>query len=390
MDNKLSYYVSLDKKKWYYHLKEDKNGLLSNLREEEKYNKLLIVNTIKNVRYYTDFDNYIDYFFYLRNLPLYMRCCDEIILADRNQKIRFDIDAKKIDLPEIQDLIDQLVTSIIKEMENEKIKIDLTRDIIICSSNNEIKWSYHIIINNWFCLNCNEVKEWYNRIIRNIDNKYHIFIDNSIYNGNHTLRILGSTKKDEIRIKEFMKTWKYKDELITYKYEIKPNNENKELLYQIKESLITITNKCKLLPIVFDEESQKKMKNLDPSFEIDDKLLEMIKYKIKDIYPDEFRIEKIVNNIIICVRERESYCWICERTHENQHPFLFVKENKINENKFYEIYFSCRRMTNRKMQKLFDINICNKKEQIEKENKMNQQIKELIDIAKKDKQNIFS
>jgi hypothetical protein len=56
----------------------------------------------------------------------------------------------------------------------------------------------------------------------------------------------------------------------------------------------------------------------------------------------------------------------------------------------YEVFFSCRRMTNKKMEKIFDICFCDKKEEMKKENIMNQQIKELIDIAKKDKQNIFS
>ena len=113
METKSSYYVSSDKKKWFYHLKEDKNGLLSSLREEEKYSKLLIVNTINNIRYYTDFDSYIDYFSYLRNLPIHLRCCDEIILGDRSQKLRFDIDAIKSELENIQDLIDELVSSLL-------------------------------------------------------------------------------------------------------------------------------------------------------------------------------------------------------------------------------------------------------------------------------------
>jgi hypothetical protein len=390
MNLKQAYYVSADKKRWYYHFKEDKNGLLKFIREDDKYNKLLIVNTIENVRYYTDFDSYIDYFSYISNLPTYMRCCDEIILGDRNQKIRFDIDASKSEIENIQILLDQLISSIIEEMKLEKVNINLEKDIILCSSNNDVKFSYHLILNNWFCLDCHEAKEWYERILKNIDISYKKFIDASIYSENHTLRIVGSTKKGEIRIKKFMTEWKYRDQIIKYKYEIIPKTENKELLLQIKNSLITYTNNCKLLPKIFDETQQRNNKNFDINFECDEKLLEAIKYKIKEIYPDEFRIDKIVNNIIICVREKESYCWNCERIHEHQHPFLYIKEIKINNKVIYEIFYSCRRSYNKKMEKLFDICFSDKKEEMKKEKMMNQQIKELIYIAKKEKENIFS
>jgi hypothetical protein len=42
------------------------------------------------------------------------------------------------------------------------------------------------------------------------------------------------------------------------------------------------------------------------------------------------------------------------------------------------------------MEKLFDICFSDKKEEMKKEKMMNQQIKELIYIAKKEKENIFS
>jgi hypothetical protein len=398
-DIKVNYYRSSSGKKWFFHLKKDNDGLLKYIREEDLHNRFIIVNKTNNLRLYTDFENYIDYINFINKIPEERRCCDEVIIENRFQKMRFDIDAKKSEINNIQKLLDSLIDSIIFVMNNKNITIDVEKDIIICSSNNDEKWSYHLIIDNYYCENEFEAKEWYNQIINLIDYDYHKFVDHSIYSSNHTLRILGCTKENENRKKIFIDKWIYHDKTIQYKYRVKVKNKNMEFHLQLMSSLITFVDECKLLPKIFF----KPINHFRVVDEIDDKLISWIDQLLRD-KDNSFKFDKKLGNILLYNRIKSSDCLICDRVHENEN--IFLKLNSINtdidlyEYK-YEIYLYCRRAEKDKKYKIgllekkkFIENLDNNKQIISlkpenRQNTKNLKISELLELSKKENKKSF-
>lgn len=332
------YHCTPNGKRWYYHLKKDNDGLLCEMREEEMYSHLLIVNNINNVRYYTSFETFIDYILYIRRVPRLSRCCDEIILEDKYQKLRFDIDAKREEMEDIRGLIDNLIESLIKVFLENNVNIDKERDILICSSNNDIKWSYHIILDNFFCDNCHEAFAWYSKVMNIMDKSYRKFVDSSVYSANHALRILGCTKPEQDRMKIFENKWEYKGEMIEYRYKEKIKNHVHQFNLELEATLITLTDGCLPLPNI--AEYKTKVYNNEP---LDDIIGEKAIFLLRCKNDNSYRVERKVGNIIL-LSKKYKFCEICDRDHDNENPYLLLVDRKNREHVYcYDVLLYCRR-----------------------------------------------
>ena len=87
-------FIFTNGKRWFYRLKGS-NGLLESLNDDERMTFLIISFVNKeNKRYYTAFENYIQFLQYLLKTQEDNRNFHEVTI-DRPQKMRFDIDIKK-------------------------------------------------------------------------------------------------------------------------------------------------------------------------------------------------------------------------------------------------------------------------------------------------------
>src|SRR5947209_4323104 len=103
--------------------------------------------------------------------------------------MKFDIDISNC-LPEylnehfaefVKDKVIECALLIINPLVNNKI--DLAKDIVICSSHGKVengdKFSYHVIINNWYLESNKHCRYLYDQILALIPDKMKPFIDSS-------------------------------------------------------------------------------------------------------------------------------------------------------------------------------------------------------------------
>jgi hypothetical protein len=331
------YYSGKGGRKWYYRLKEDPDtpGLLNILSEEERQLLLIIfMVSPEGKRLYTTFEDYTDYiqFYYKELVQPERRCCDEVILEEKRQKIRFDIDAKKEDLLEPQPFLDHLVDCILYVFQQHNITLNVSTDFIWCTSHSETKWSYHLILDNYCCTSSKEVKEWFSQIYFLIDSSHQKFLDTQIYSANHGFRLLGSTKFGEIRIKKFCSEWIYKDQTISYVYPEKIVSPKHQLLLEFDAATVTLVMKCQPLPTLLPEEQKFTPSTPNASEDVVKEAMDLCRQKNHDV----FKFKKTMGNLVLLERTKEAHCIICHTVHERTEPFLVIKSNG-------QVWFDCRR-----------------------------------------------
>jgi hypothetical protein len=94
-----------------------------------------------------------------------------------------------------------------------------------------------------------------------------------------------------------------------------------------------------------EEELQRK------EAKADDLVLDFAYRLFVSTYGDIYSYHGTMGNIVMMTRNRPSGCPICQRVHENENGFLWIKpvqsENQVLEK--YEVYFDCRRSNGIKM-----------------------------------------
>lgn len=248
-------------------------------------------------------------------------------MIDEKCKFFLDIDGKYIQSNNWYFYIDIIEKLLIKFFKNE---LNIEIKIIKCESEeneNEIKKSCHIIVPEYCFLveDCKYLCEKF--IYDNIkDEGIKNIIDTSVYGRNRSLRIPYSTKINSNRVKKVSSIY-YEDSFIT--------NIS-------KTNFITIKNKNDVKNLNNKKNKNKfKINNFDGIDENSDnyiKYLEMINNAINE-NKKTFKIRKdgIMGNMIICDRILPSYCKVCNQEHENENPFIIVKEDKN------KLYLYCRR-----------------------------------------------
>lgn len=290
--------------------------------------KLTVFFTMQKTQFYMVFMDYIEFADFLINIYEEFRCYHEVIF-DVRQKMRFDIDSKDVNI-NINELIEEIISACIQYLNKFSIILDLSRDIVITSSNGEGKLSYHIILDNYCVKDHYNAKLFFKFVISKISTKYRSYIDNSVYKSIQNFRILYNKKTDSNRVKKIVYEWKYKDQIIKYKYKFVPNNTFQRVLLELNATLISETSGCKLLPY-----KNKKNKKINIS-EIDDKKFLIVKEKIYEMpLMSAFKILNVVDNIICLKRIKPSYCEICKREHEHENPYIKITDNRCE--------FYCRR-----------------------------------------------
>jgi hypothetical protein len=360
-------------KTWFYRLKggEKGQGLLDIMSDEEKALSLIVcfVNA-QNIRHYSMFDSFLECVQVMMKIEDEKRCFHELVLENRNQKMRFDLDIKKVDgvdEKEIQDFIDDLLTSTINVYAELGYQLIPSRHILLFSSHGRSKWSYHIIIDGFYCENCQESQALFKKITEQMKYKERAseWLDASIYNPNHSLRILSSVKDGRKKVLE--KVWRYANQDVVFEYTQTPRNDKHKIVMEFERSFISLTENCFPIP-----ELVKKTSYDGEEKRVDDHVSDYAFRLFKSMYGDVFAYVKTVSNFILMDRVKESGCPICNRVHENENAFLMVK-SKEPENGMtrHEIYFYCRRASGQKVYVGEKIDFEEREEKIVIENKPN-------------------
>lgn len=266
------------------------------------------------------------------------RCFFEIIRGGHYQKHYVDIDIALEDdkLTEKYPHTIEEKINISKVIVNEyinaifKVKPEIQpNDILVFNSNSDKKRSYHIIVDRWCFASATQNKEFFQEIMEYIPLSHRKYFDDRMYKCVQQFRIFLSTKcgKNRVKIIDPQSTWKC-SEKITDTFQLL-----KEMFFA---SLITVTEgTCRIIPSKYKERLEYV-----PSRDIENNELSAclkIFSKFKDA--SKFEVMEIKGTIIPLKRISGSYCEICQRTHDNENPFLYLSFDN-------NLYFNCRRHDN--------------------------------------------
>jgi hypothetical protein len=308
---------------WYPYLKNGSKEMALMTSIKFTNDQFLICLGINNSRFYASFPNFKSLYLYQRSTIPDFRCFYEIIQGDKLQKPHFDIDVEG-DLSRADVLRDNVIEAIMSILPD----ISLENDILVFSSHGETKRSYHIVVDNWYHANNLEAKELYNRVAAKIAN--HEGLDHSVYSSVQQFRLLGSTKHDKERFKIIENVFTYKGRQIVNNIEKSTEDEDYEYF---KRSLITNCGYCRPLPQLITFNKHVMEASADITLDMLNDCMQLLRYHYGY---DLYTFREIKDGIICLKRSRPSYCDMCDRIHEKDHPFLTLSSNG-------SLYLYCRR-----------------------------------------------
>jgi hypothetical protein len=356
--------------RWYYSLVKSEPNKPPGLFESELLNPSnIIVCQHMKYRKYAKYDSVYDILLFVRNMRFSHNCLYEVVRGKLAHKWYADIDImlseglpekpknkKEItavsrdgvlleDLP-FEDDIDSEFGGKCVMSESETINVVLEvkkalmailpmikeSDILVASSNDSKKHSYHIVLDRWCLANNKEAKAIYRKVIQLIPEKYRPAIDHSMYKSIQQFRMYNSHKWESTRVKTF------RSDLSSWKSDtVVKDDKHRELLY-FSAFLLSNISGCSVLPsFVEEEESKKPFEGNDNDLKVDEikDALELF----KDVYSNAncFSYHTHTSRFVLLKRKMASYCSICQRKHDAQHPYLLIVGARRN------VYFDCRR-----------------------------------------------
>lgn len=326
-----------------YKLEKQRNEPIK-IRYEYKNN-----NKVYNIFLY--FFKWNDFINLYKAIPKENRHFYEII--NNECKFFLDLDAKSDEIKKekwdlyVEEIKNKLISIIYKLT---KKHIEIIEFESLCNSN-EKKYSSHLIVKN-FKLTITQCDNLCKTIIKEIDIEKSRIIDNSIYNNWRSLRIQGCTKINSKRVKQ-LKLYKEQNIEIINIEGLITNLENTisfntfDFNFMSDNRIITSINYKNIY-------QNKSIKNIK-TYKYTNKDVDFIKsnYSKLELFINKwhnmnknFITYKINNNIIMYRKILPYNCNICNRTHENQNPYIYMEVD--------EIYFNCRR-TDKKIVKITHI-----------------------------------
>lgn len=275
-----------------------------------------------NLKYFR-YSDYLDYAMTVWKAQLRLQCCYEVIFGGP-QKVYFDIDVKANFEGDSDDIIRDLISSILKVY--PKIKFE---DIVVFTSHGERKdgspkKSYHLVVHNWYVYSHKVNGAFSQLVLPQLNPAYREHIDWGLYKSIQNFRIYKNHKFDSFRFKD------YSEELSGWKpTEVEDKLQFREILFASLVSVCILENEiCINIPVPVKHFSSR---DLDE----DEVKRGLILLEEVNGWNSFKKIDKIENNFIHLKRMSPSMCPICARVHEHQNPYIYVSE--------YGYYWSCRR-----------------------------------------------
>jgi hypothetical protein len=365
--------------KWYTYLKsnEEKQGkALLDYEVQEEHN-IIICQKLEFLSF-GKFNNYLDFAKYmLKSTAVENRCFYETIFGNSPQRPYFDIEfyttahETEFWLPEEEAdesircitkcIIDEL-TEIIQLPETENVLQHNKSHILVFTSHAGPKRSYHVVVEGYSVSGFKQNKEFHDRVMKRMPDKWKNIVDHSMYKSVQQFRIVGNTKWKSNRYKTLS------DELtINYKMRNKwiprvmPESPEHKFIILLENSLITMTSVCTILPNLIKEEpkmfstsghtgdsSDSFYNPLTPT-DIREALALCYKFAGLEFGDPKFPYSYLktmesgeASALILLKRHRASNCAICKRVHENENPYLIIAGDNR------DVYLDCRRNADNK------------------------------------------
>jgi hypothetical protein len=299
---------------------------------------------------------------YLRNQLTFNEC----LLPFKDRKMYYDIDIPRFEcsFEKAEEIKDDLITSL-------KIKLDIrdfSKEIMVFTAHREDKFSYHIILpmnviqieishsltkQKW----ANYIRDYHMECITDMNEEYKKYVDNSIYSSFQNFRMLGQIKYGYNNPFIYTK-WNYKGKIIIPEVPLidcRDYSKREQMIhlnYFIQSCIGDMRNlrEAKIIKLKPNQEQLEEGEKI--SFESLE-LEEDPRNIFRSLYPalsDKLKDGEITNQTYNFINSGGYMCPQCERTHEHQNPYLYIKNN-ITE---YEIWFHCRRTENHKMISNYD------------------------------------
>ena len=278
--------------------------------------------------FFTDYLEFVRY--QHKYFPLEHRYFYEIIFGALPQKHYFDMEAS--DGTNLQETLMAVIDGVVQVYEEKKWNLSLEQDVLIYSSHNSEKQSYHLVITNHCCGDNKENMAFHNLVKSKVGPHLTKYIDSRVYSSNQQLRILGSQKVGSGRVKTFHKEFIYHGRRIVHQYLEEPESLEHEIILQLEESLISVTHNCQLLSLLVTEVPTP---TYAPTEELVPDTIHQALNVVNNIETYPFRYIGTRGSFILLRRIRPSMCQLCNRIHEHENPFLTVKDG--------EVYLHCRR-----------------------------------------------
>lgn len=275
--------------------------------------KSLIV-MMEETHSYAKFNSFREFAHFFKRIQPIHRCYHEVISGSLPQKVFFDIDVKNVEEHESVKLAILSIISVVRHL-LPQIK---AKDILVFNSNGIDKLSYHIIVDRWCFVDYQNNRAFFDQVMSMLPEKYRNYCDGGLYTSLHNFRIFNNHKSGSERVKIL-------DSLSTWIYDIKEKfNEFETFMNILGASLISNTSYCKLLPNFYIPID--KFYNENDIVLNDDELnlvIEHCKYFEKSqVLP--YKIKHAKGTLLELERTQPSFCKICQRSHENQHPFITI------------------------------------------------------------------
>jgi hypothetical protein len=349
--------------KWYTCLKKkevtnDKwkgRALFSTISRDQACKYFLIYSIYRGYRRYAAFISSVDFYIWYRqilsrNEPPEIH---EIILGEKSQCARFDIDLTLKNLPSGQrlkeygdNLRNLLLFAIQETLADFDIELNISKDVLICVShsqdliqgnepNQDSKYSCHLILNKYH-YNYEEAAEFYRLVVakNNILSEAEKLgiLDKGIYKSCTSFRLIGSTKDD--RVKTYLKEIRIGDATISFD---SPTNAKEELMLFRKSAISDIQN-CEHIPIIVPIKENKHASVVLP-VGTSDEAVKLLETAEKESCP--FVFDSVEGGLVLLRRTSASYCRLCDRIHDSDNPFLRITPGG-------NVYFHCRRAVKKK------------------------------------------
>lgn len=303
--------------RWYNRLTDESTGLLAYGYSRE--NIILRYSPGMNKpNKFCVFDSFREFISFYAKTPT--KCFHEIILADKAQKPRFDID--HYDYQSGSKILKCLIRSIIEVITKLGYNISAKNNIVITTSHaqDKSKYSAHVIVNGLYVSNNKKAKHIYNLVIARMSEDESVanmdirtIVDSNIYKKVQGFRLLLSAKSLTDRRQKVLCSYKYGNELINYK-----SNMPNSLFNHMFKTMITMVAGCTEI-------------NIDvPDYELSSPIIESDILEVVSRFNcilEDFVYSSKSKNRIVMKRLRPSYCCICDRIHENMHQTIFLDVN---------------------------------------------------------------
>ncbi len=364
---KMNRWLYTGDQRWYTHLKANpegnngkgKKGLLHYYQLKYLEGKTIICyEDPKEIRYFTVLDTFLHFIFLFNSRPEDDRCFHEVIFGEFPLKLFFDIDVKLNDacateggMPGFSEekMISNLTRAIVAYFLSENVQLRASTDFIWLTSHGQYKRSYHLIIDNYFFFNMDEVNYAIERIKGMLTDETIKCIDWGVYSSKKNLRTLGSYRRGTNRKFIFNEEWQFEGQTVKYEYrpeaDLDPEDfETRKIVYQFEASLITNIGHCRPMA------SRAIVRNYDqvpdcPNEIVERAIDQLAKFVGSDPSELPFQFDTVKGNFILLKRIAPSHCSICKteerglEPHEHENSYIRVRETRGE----MEFFYDCRR-----------------------------------------------